>query len=315
MLVALFVVLFIAIMALLNVFTLVLPRQFLKKRQDSKNAERQAFAMGQGWQFRPYAPELLTAYNCKPFTLRGDRRVAFGAVVGLVDGLQVTVFDYQRRTKRTSYSGLVYSDANEVYTVWVVKLPVALPPLHVANRGMRLLTGHAVEPRTPDQEFNRQVLIEGGDENFAMELFTPQVIGAMRQTRLSDWTIQGNELIHPARNFFTRTTAQEIFETAQGLTAVIRAFPQHLWTRQGASLPAGGQQPTYPTGPQQMPPPQQMQPHPSGPQPMPMQQPMYPSGPMPNAPQPMPQPQMQPGYYPQQPGYGQPPQPYGYPPR
>lgn len=314
MIVALAVVVFIGFFALLNVFTLVLPRQFLQKRQDSKNAERQAFAMSQGWQFRPYAPELLTAYNCRPFTLRGDRRVAFGAVVGMADGMRVTVFDFQRRTKRTSYSGVVYSDTNEVYTIWVVTLPASLPPLQVGNRGLRLLTGHSVEPRTPDQDFNRQVLIEGGDQNFAAELFTPQVIGMMRQTRLSDWTIQGNELIHPARNFFTRTTAQEIFETAHALTALVRSFPEHLWTRQGASLPSGQQSmPQQPMPQQQMPQqqmPQQMPTHPSGPQPMPMP---------PSGPQPMPQyAQPQPGYYPPpQQGYGPPPQPYpyGHPPR
>ncbi|MFD1049611.1 hypothetical protein ACFQ1S_30835, partial [Kibdelosporangium lantanae] len=242
--VAVFIVVIIAFFVLLNVFTLVLPRQFLQKRQDSKNAERQGFAASQGWHFKPYAPELLQVYNCKPFTERGDRRVAFGVVVGMVDGVQVTAFDYQRRTKRTSYSGIVYSDSNQVVTVWVVKLPANLPSLHMGARGFRLLTGNFVEPRTPDVEFNKAFLIEGGDENFAMQLFTPQVMAMMKQTRLADWTIQGNELIHYSTNHFTRTTAEEIMQAAYALVALVRAFPEQIW--RGATLPPSGQMPSQP---------------------------------------------------------------------
>jgi hypothetical protein len=297
--VAVFIIVIIAFFVLLNVFTLVLPRQFLQKRQDSKNAERQAFAMSQGWHFRPYAPELLQVYNCKPFTERGDRRVAFGVVVGLVDGVQVTAFDYQRRTKRTSYSGIVYSDTNQVVTVWVVKLPANLPSLHMATRGFRLLTGNFVEPRTPDVEFNKGFLIEGGDENFAMQLFTPQVMAMMKHTRMADWTIQGNELIHYSTNHFTRTTAEEIMQAAQALVALVRSFPEQLW--RGAALPPSGQMPSQPipmpmTGPQPMPITGPPVPYPPQPQ-------MQPGQPMPMQPMPQMQPPP-PGYYPPQPGYG-----------
>jgi hypothetical protein len=294
--VAVFIVVIIAFFLLLNVFTLVLPRQFLQKRQDSKNAERQAFAASQGWHFRPYAPELLQVYNCKPFTERGDRRVAFGVVVGMVDGVQVTAFDYQRRTKRTSYSGIIYSDSNQVVTVWVVKLPANLPSLHMGSRGFRLLTGNFVEPRTPDVEFNKGFLIEGGDENFAMRLFTPQVTAMMKHTRLADWTIQGNELIHYSTNHFTRTTAEEIMQTAQALVALVRSFPEQIW--RGATLPPQGQRPApMPmTGPQPMPM--------TGPQPMPITGPPA-AQPMPYPPQQqMPPMQPPPGYHPPQPGYG-----------
>jgi hypothetical protein len=299
--VAVFIVVIIAFFLLLNVFTLVLPRQFLQKRQDSKNAERQAFAARQGWQFRPYAPELLQVYNCRPFTERGDRRVAFGVVVGMVDGVQVTAFDYQRRTKRTSYSGIIYSDSNQVVTVWVVKLPVNLPSLHMGSRGFRLLTGNFVEPRTPDVEFNKGFLIEGGDENFAMQLFTPQVTAMMKHTRLADWTIQGNELIHYSTNHFTRTTADEIMQVAQALVALVRSFPQQIW--RGATLPPPGQLPAAMpmTGPQPMPMP--------GAQPMPITGPPV-AQPMPYPPRQQ-MPPMQPspgyhppGYHPPQPGYG-----------
>src|SRR6185503_2106385 len=98
------------------------------------------------------------------------------------DGMRMTVFDYQRRTKKTSYGSVVYSDTNEVNTVWIVKLPAVLPPLQLSAR--RLFAGNATQPQTADQEFNHQHLIDDGDLNLARELFTPQVTGAIRHMRL-----------------------------------------------------------------------------------------------------------------------------------
>jgi hypothetical protein len=324
--VVLFVVILFAVFGLINVFTLVLPRSFLNQRQQSKNAERQSFAMSQGWQFRPFAPELLTQFSCRPFTERGDRRVVFGVLSGMLDGLPVTVFDFQRRTKRTSYGMIVYQDSNEVNTVWVVKLPAALPPLHISARGIKWLVGNSVQPRTPDPEFNKRFLIDGGDENLAMELFTPQVTSLMRQIRLDGWTIQGDQLIHSMVNRITRTTPQEIMDTARALTALVRAFPPHLWN--GAAVPSAPQQVMPQPVPQAMPSqpmpqqpmPQQLAPQQLAPQylPQPYPQQQYPPQQYPQ----QPYPQQVPGYYPPsqppqvQPGYGPPNgwQPQGYPP-
>ncbi|ALG08495.1 hypothetical protein [Kibdelosporangium phytohabitans] len=299
MLVVLFIVILIAVFGLLNVFTLVLPRQFLKKRQDVKNAERQAFAMSQGWYFQPYAPEVLTRYGCPPFTERGDRRVVFGLVTGQVDGMQVTTFDYQRRTKSTSYSAVVYNDTNEVVTVWAVKLPTALPYVEVSAR--RLFMGNVTELRTADQEFNKRFVVSDGDANLAARLLTPQVIGTIQQLRLGGWTIHGDELIYPMVNTMTRTTAQEIVDTARCVVALVRAFPAETWG--GAQIPA----PQTPAP--QIPAPQGMQQPMS--QPVPMQQPV--SQPFP---QPVQQPMPQQGQYPQQGGWAPQPQPQpGYPPQ
>jgi hypothetical protein len=295
MLVVLFIVILTAVFALLNVFTLVLPRQFLKKRQDVKNAERQAFAMSQGWYFQPYAPEVLSRYGCPPFTERGDRRVVFGLITGQVDGMQVTAFDYQRRTLRRSYSAVVYSDTNQVVTVWVVKLPTALPYMQLGTR--RLFAGKVTELRTADPEFNKNYVLDEGDPNLAAQLLTPQVTGLIQHLRLAGWTIQGDELVYSMVNFMTRTTAQEIVDTARNVVALVRSFPAQLWGN--TPIPA----------PQPAPPPQPMQPQVHNPSP---------GGwaPQPGYAQPHPgYAQPQPGYAQPQPGYAQPqPWPQGYPP-
>nr|WP_052479240.1 hypothetical protein [Kibdelosporangium sp. MJ126-NF4]CEL23121.1 putative integral membrane protein [Kibdelosporangium sp. MJ126-NF4]CTQ90258.1 FIG01122654: hypothetical protein [Kibdelosporangium sp. MJ126-NF4] len=290
MIVVLFIVILIAVFALLNVVTLVLPRQFLKKRQDVKNSERQAFAMSQGWYFQPYAPEMLTRYGCPPFTERGDRRVVFGLVAGQVDGMQVTTFDYQRRTKSTSYGAVVYSDTNQVVTVWAVKLPTPLPYVEVSAR--KLFMGNVTELQTADPEFNKRFVVADGDANLAAQLLTPQVTGTIQHLRLGGWTIHGDELVYSTVNVMTRTTAQEIVDTARCVVALVRAFPAQVWG--GAQISA----------PQPVP---QLQPQAQPMQPQPMQaQPMQPQGQYPPqqggwAPQPG---QAQPGYA--QPGYPQP---------
>ncbi len=350
MLVVLAIIGIVGVFALINVFTLVLPRQFLRKRQDIKNAERQQFAMSQGWQFVPYAPELMQTYGqIPPFTERGDRRVVFGVISGPLDGAHVTVFDYQRRTKVTSYGSVVYNDSNEVNTVWVVKLPNVLPPLHIGPR--RIWAGNAPHPQTPDLDFNKQHILDG-DLNLAAELFTPQVIGTMRQLRLSQWAIVGNELIYAMVNTFTRTTPQEIIDIGRTVTALARSLPEHVLQRYpqapqqpglapgmgqqpasqpfpmpGAHPPAAMGQPPFPMVPANQQPmpyaqPSAPQPYaqPSAPQPMPAAYPPAQPMPMgqPSAPQGFPQPTQYPQ---QQPAWGtpqQPPQPYppnGYPPR
>ncbi|MEV4312299.1 hypothetical protein [Actinocrispum sp. NPDC049592] len=280
MLVVLAIIGIVGVFALINVFTLVLPRQFLRKRQDIKNAERQQFAMSQGWQFVPYAPELLQTYGqIPPFTERGDRRVVFGVISGPLDGAHVTVFDYQRRTKVTSYGSVVYNDSNEVNTVWVVKLPNVLPPLHIGPR--RIWAGNAPHPQTPDLDFNKQHILDG-DLNLAAELFTPQVIATMRQLRLSQWAIVGNELIYAMVNTFTRTTPQEIIDIGRTVTALARSLPEQLLQR----YPAAPQQPGLAPG---MPP---MGQYPAS-QPFPMQPPVSQPFPAPGAPTSLPFP-MQP---------------------
>ncbi|ONI75227.1 hypothetical protein ALI144C_41565 [Actinosynnema sp. ALI-1.44] len=323
MLVVLFIVILIAVFGLLNVFTLVLPRQFLKKRQDVKNAERQAFALSQGWYFQPYAPEVLSRYGCPPFTERGDRRVVFGLITGQVDGMQVTTFDYQRRTKSTSYSAVVYNDTNQVVTVWTVKLPKALPYLELSTR--KLFMGNATEVRTADPEFNKRFVVSDGDVNLAAQLLTPQVTGTIQHLRLGDWTIHGDELVYPMVNTMTRTTAQEIVDTARCVVALVRAFPAEVWggaqlpapqtpaTQVPAAAPMSQPMPVQQPMAQPMPPQQGQYPQPGGWQPQPQQgYPQQPGYPQPGYAQPG-YPQPQPGY-PQQNPWSQHPGPQGQPP-
>jgi hypothetical protein len=103
------------------------------KRIEATNAERYQLAGQYGWQFRPNAPELLERWPIKPFTERGDKRLAFGAVTGLFHGMPFTVFDYHRRPAVTSvhtrWTGKKVGeyDSNYIDTLWAVTLPAQMP--------------------------------------------------------------------------------------------------------------------------------------------------------------------------------------------
>ncbi|WP_156757730.1 type III secretion system chaperone family protein [Actinokineospora pegani] len=240
----LFIVFIVALLASLNLFTLVLPRQFLLKRQNSKNAERQAFAAAHGWRFQPFAPELLTRYPCAPFTEHGDRRVAFGHLAGWVDGAWVTAFDFQRRTKRTSYGSIMFTDTNSVETVWTVRLPA---PLGVVEVQRRLSFGQDTGLRTADPEFNRQHAVVGGDPDLAARLLTPRVTALLPQVSRSGFAIVGDELVVARDNVLTRTTVPELLEVARLLVALMRALPV-----QGAPSQQIPPQPRFQPHPQQV---------------------------------------------------------------
>lgn len=219
------------IFGLLNVVFLVLPRQFLKKRQDSKNAERQAFAASQGWQFAPYAPELLSRWHTRPFTLRGDRRVAFGVISGTANGVQFTTFDFQLRTVRRTTGGVVASEDNEVHTVWAIHLPVRLPSVDVSRRGF-FSSQQANEVQTANPQFSRDYSVHSQNPGFAAELLTPATMNLIGQHKLDGWTIQGSDLLFTQRKHFSRTTPQELMQTVDMLRTLISTFPQHIWQRQ-----------------------------------------------------------------------------------
>ena len=237
-----------AVLSLLNLFTFVLPRTFLKKRQDFKNKERYQLAMSARWQFRPYAPDLAGRYNTYPFNQRGDRRVVFGVLAGVVENVPFTVFDFQLRKKITYRNAVVVSEDNAVYTLWTLKLPVALPPFRVATRGLRILFGRATEPQTQDPAFNKNFLVEEGDPGFVNEFVTPQLAHALRDNKIANLTVQGDELIYVLENSMTRTTAQEITDHLRRLNAVVRALPQEIMARYGAPAPQQLAPPSPPVG-------------------------------------------------------------------
>jgi hypothetical protein len=213
-----------ALVGLLNLFTLGLPRLYLKKRQDFKNKERGGLAMRMRWQFRPYAPDLLHRYPFAPFTDRGDRRQVFGVLSGVMDNVPFVVFDFQVRQKVTYTNLIVVSEKNQVHTVFALRLPGTPPPMRVAVRGWRMAIGRSVEPQTPDYEFNKRYLLDDTDPVAANQVLTPQFMAIVRDCKITNVTIHGDELVFAIPNV-TRTTAEEIVARVQQLAALVHAIP------------------------------------------------------------------------------------------
>lgn len=233
----LFIVLILVVLGSVNIVTLVLPRTFLKQRQNFKNGERGQLAASQGWQFAAYTPESLNQWGAiAPFNRRGDRRVAFGAIRGTVNGLAFTLFDYQRRVRITTRSAIIYSEENKVETLWSVRLPAALPYVEIDQHRLFSVPD---QPQIPiaHREFNRKYVVQGQNPQLVAELLTPQVVDYIIDAKLEGWAIVGADLVYHEENGFTRNTAQELMQKLEQLRYLLGVFPQHVWGKYGTPAP------------------------------------------------------------------------------
>lgn len=277
------------------------------KRIQATNYERQMLASSQRWGFAPDAPELLERWPLKPFTEIGDKRMAFGVVSGMVNGVSFTAFDYHRRPKVTNWQSrgrtAMSIDTILIDTVWVLTLPATLPKFQIFDMAEPNFDKQgAVEPQTADAKVNRSYLLVDTDLGVANQLLTPPVVGVMKQHKLHNWATWGDQLLCLKHPIFGRVKPEELSSRVGELGQLMAALPPHLWGMGNTAAPQPAPQQPY----------QQQQPHP--------QQPQYPAQPAYQQPQyqqpypqqgypPQPQPYYPPQHYPQQPYYPQP----GYP--
>ncbi|KZB82179.1 hypothetical protein [Amycolatopsis regifaucium] len=298
------------------------------RRVEATNAERYQMSGQYGWEFSPDAPNLLERWPVLPFTQRGDKRMAFGALSGAYNGLRFSVFDYHRRPTVTSvHTRWTNKKVNEletisIDTVWVLTLPAPMPNFQIVSSIESAWDVEQYpEPATADRKFNRWYKLIDTDPHIAVQILTPQVAATMRSLKLHTWSLVGSELVYVENPTFGRTKPEDVLSTLGRLAQLVPLLPFHI----GGGQPAAPQpQPQYqpqPQAPQQYP----AQPYPAQPypaQPYPPQNPGYPQpyppppqyGQPPGYPPPQypPQPYPQPGYPPQPGPYGPPP---GYPPR
>lgn len=274
------------------------------KRIQQTNYERQSLASSQGWGFAQDAPELLDKWPLKPFTEVGDKRMAFGVVSGMVNGVAFTAFDYHRRPRVTNYKSLGVTtmsvDTILIDTVWVLTLPSTLPKFQIFDSAEpNFDKDGALPPQTADAKVNRSYLLVDTDPGVAVQLLTPAMTGLMKQHKLHNWATWGDQLLCVKHPIFGRVKPEELSTKVGELGQLMATIPHHMWgTGNAAAAP-------QPAPPQPYPPqPQYQQPYP--PQGHPQQgyppQPYYPQQPYPPQQYP-PQPYPPQPYYPPQQGY------------
>ncbi|WP_415830420.1 hypothetical protein, partial [Kibdelosporangium persicum] len=204
------------------------------KRIEATNYERYQMATGYGWQFWADVPSLLERWQVLPFNQRGDKRMAFGVVQGNYQGMPFTVFDFHRRPTVTSvHTRWTNKKVNELDTitidsVWVITLPAAMPPFQIVSSvDSAFDTEQYPEPPTPDRKFNRWYKLINTDPHAAMQVLTPPVMSTMRQLKLHNWSLAGNELIYVDHPIFSRTKPDDIVETLGRLASLVSVLPVH----------------------------------------------------------------------------------------
>jgi hypothetical protein len=186
-------------------------------RRQRRGEERAQLAASRGWQFADSDERLLTRWRGEPFSRRGDNREAFGVISGSVDDIPFTAFDYRRRTVHVVGS----QDEYETITVWVLRLPEPLPAVEVKP-------GHAGRMKTVptgDPEFDRRFLVSSAHAETVQWLFNPEVTAWLREHKLPDWRIEGQDLLHWRENYFRRTKPAQVAATAESLAGLAARLP------------------------------------------------------------------------------------------
>lgn len=230
------------------------------KRIEKTNAERYQLAGQYGWQFWPEVPELLRRWGVMPFTQQGDKRIAFGVLSGLFQGMPFTVFEYHRRPTVTSYhtrwtgKKVGEFDTITIDSVWAVTLPAPMPRFQIVSSIEPTFDiDQYPEPPTHDPKFNRWYKVIDTDPNTAMQVLTPPVMATMRQLKVHNWSLAGNELVYVEHVIFGRTKPDDIVETLGKLYSLVSQLqypqPQYQPPRYGYPQPGYPQpypQPGYP---------------------------------------------------------------------
>lgn len=202
------------------------------KRIEQTNQERWGLAQQWGWRFRAEAPELADVWRVLPFTERGDQRIAFGAVDGVFSQVPFVAFDFHRRPKVThvhdAWTNREINTVDDVTidTVWVVKLPMALPFFQIASSTDPAFDVEPYpEPQTPDRKFNRWYKLIDTDPNVAAYFLHPQLMQFMRKAKVHTWAVVGDDLLAMEHPIFGRTKPDGIVETLGKLVQLVGLLP------------------------------------------------------------------------------------------
>ena len=146
------------------------------QRAQRHTAELAAYCAAHGWRFSANDRHgLVNRWDGPPFDTGRSRRVR-NVILTTIDGRAVVAFDYSyvvREGKRTR----TYE-----YAVVSLRLPCALPGLHVAPEGAFARLGTMLGMEDIDlesEEFNRQFRIRCPDPKFAHDVLTPRTMQAL----------------------------------------------------------------------------------------------------------------------------------------
>jgi hypothetical protein len=211
---------------------------FLKYQQSRRNSERQKLAVSRGWQFAASDQALADRWRGGPFGKRGDHREIIGVIRGQAGGIPFTAFDFRMRTKIVRTGGISRTDEYDTVTVWVLRLPAALPPVrvtHSSNFGRKIQAklGGDAGVLTGDEEFDRHFGVHDAAPEFVGELLTPQVRGWLREHKLTGWWIDGRDLLFVSDVQLLRTKPGKLVAVAEELADMIMHFPAEIWQRYG----------------------------------------------------------------------------------
>lgn len=211
-----------------------------------RRAALASFAAAKGWQYTHSDPYGLdNRWDCYPFD-RGHSREASNVLTGTSDGgVPLVAFDYQYKETSTDSDGSS-STTTYHFAVCVLRLPCAMPGLHVGKENILTRIGSAIgldDIEFESDDFNRAFRVKCESAKFASDVLHPRMMELLlAHGQGVEWRLVGYDMISWRSG---RLEIPGLLERAHLMNRVVQGIPSFVWKDLGhdpgaQSQPHGG---------------------------------------------------------------------------
>lgn len=144
---------------------------FAYQQNKKHRALLSTFAQQHGWSYVDADNSYCSRWDGHPFG-QGHSRKAQNIMTGSYNGHDVVAFDYQYAESTTNGQGQT-SDTTYRFSIYVLRLPSALPPVSITPEGFFSKVGHAIgvhDIQFESEAFNRAFRVKSDDSKLAYDL-------------------------------------------------------------------------------------------------------------------------------------------------
>lgn len=207
---------------------------YLWQQEQKRRAALASFAAAKGWTFSAADPYGLDERWGGPPFGRGDSRAATNVITGAAPGgYPLLAFDYKYVEHSTDSKGNRTSTTYRV-VVCVLRVPCALPALHVGKESMLTRIGSAIgiaDIEFESEDFNRAFRVKCDDQKFASDVLNPRAMEMLlAHGRGIEWRFEGADMLS------WRTGKLDIADLLQRvdlMCRVIQSIPTFVWKDRG----------------------------------------------------------------------------------
>jgi hypothetical protein len=184
-----------------------------------------AFAVSNGWDYRPVDPALVNRWFLPPFG-RGEQRQVHHVISGRRGSREFVAFEYRYVDVTRDSKGREQRRRRRFFVV-SMRLPGWLPTVSASPESWR---DRAVRPVSDDielesEDFNRHYVVRGSART-ASDLLTPRAMDALVKVEPFHWRVEGTDVLSWQQGPFSPS---QLLERLSTLGTLLDAAPSFLW--------------------------------------------------------------------------------------